>query len=68
MPPHKTIKGRKLDDGDRCALCGMTRKQIDDSDKPCRGRLAPESGGDACGQGNLAGQYNVVNQFAPEHL
>jgi hypothetical protein len=45
MAPEKTIKGHKLDDRERCALCGMTRKQIDDSGEHCRGRRAPDSGG-----------------------
>ena len=36
-------KGHPLDhSGDRCAACGMSTKEIDDSNKPCPGERTPE--------------------------
>jgi hypothetical protein len=38
MAFNRSAGGHAFDDGEKCAKCGMTRKQFDDNPKRCTGR------------------------------
>jgi hypothetical protein len=43
MPLDRQAGGHRFDDGEKCAVCGMTRKQWDDTHQRCPGRPKPKT-------------------------